>query len=846
MSVADSEYDGVAHVTTDNHYLRDYHRSAEKQQQQTVGVVAGNAGPPIAAGPEVHQAHQPMAPPALQQSQLQQQPNGGDVGFVSVSSRKHRKLQDVFRSRSFQEKCIIAFVAVLGCAGLVLTVMKIRGGVMKRTCRSDECLTSAESIMRSINVDVEPCDNFYEFACGKWQFSHHQESGKPNNWFVERSRFISAKVTKILEEPDRESDLESIKQARHLYRTCLDTDTLNNLGYEPVFEFLEKVGLPRRFPDFTTTSYLNGSTFNVARSLALIERYFGVDLMLQLSLELNPKTNRTIITVGPVTNIVSPLPEPLFDHRRNRVGDQRPRDVSSFDREAETSRLVIAKVQYMVGVITSMFPDEYFNISSLNHICLKIIVLEVTLKKNLDLEKKPKEFTTRDLSDYMHSNTSDSFDEKLFDWQSFIDHFTLESNFTWTMDDTVLVRDQDYFLELQWRLTDTPLEEIQQFLWWRIVESLIPHTTVQMADMKSKFNTIAVPLSLKINRKQFCTSVARSFVKGPIAYEFYVRDNLKGTTSKIQMMIRQLQGAFSDMISESDWADEATKKVATLKANAMRIGVGYPTIFESPDELEKNYNYIIVKDDQYLQSMLDIKSYEVAFVLGKVGEEITMQDESGPKTVVTDPLEVNAYYNRMDNSINIPSGILQMPFFYKGVDVVNYGAIGTILGHEISHGFDIEGKDYDIHGKKTSQWSHNAVQEYLKRAQCFVEQYDQFVLDSDNNLNGTHTLAENMADNVGLKQSWKAYKSHNVGEEFRLAGLKEYSNDQLFFLSYANVWCQNPEDEKSEKIDIFGNDEHSPSFARVLGSLRNSPEFADVWKCPVGSPMNPSKKCSMW
>ncbi|XP_022180671.1 neprilysin-2-like [Myzus persicae] len=756
-----------------------------------------------------------------------------------------RKLQDVLGGRSLLEKWIIIVVVVLCGAGLMLTVVTIFGGmgVKNKICKSDECLISAESISRSINANVEPCDNFYEFACGKWQYSHQLEYGKPNNWFAERSRVISAAVTKILEEPDRENDLKSIKQARRLYRTCLDTDTLNKLGYEPVFKFLEKMGLPRMFPDFTTSTYPNGTVFNVARSLALMERYLGVDLMLQISLELNPKNNRTILSTGPMTNIIPALPEPLFDYHRNRDGSQRPYQDFTSEQEAATSRLVMAKVQYMVRVISSMFPDEFFNATSLTTFCVKIIILEVTLKKALDLEKKPEEITIRDLRDYMYSNTSDPYEEKLFDWQSFIDHFTLESNHTWGMDDIVLVRNKEYFLELQWRLINTPLEEIQQLLWWKIVETLIPHTTTDMANLKLALNEIVVPSAIRITRPEFCTAVTRAFVKGPIAYEFYVRDDLKVTTEKIRMMINQLQGAFSDMISESDWTDEQTKQVATLKVDAMRIGVGYPKIFETPDELDANYNYIIVEDPHYLQTMLNIRSYEIGFVLGKVGEPVKMD---GAKSVTTDPLEVNAYYNRMDNSINIPSGILQIPFFNKGVDVVNYGAIGSILGHEISHGFDIEGKDYDIHGHKTSQWSPNTVREYLTRAQCFVEQYDQFMLNSNTRLNGTHTLAENMADNVGLKQSWKAYKSHNIGGESRLSGLTEYSNDQLFFLSYANVWCQNPEDENSEQIDPLRNDEHSPSAIRVIGSLRNSAEFADVWKCPVGSPMNPSKKCSMW
>ncbi|KAL5240023.1 hypothetical protein ACI65C_007433 [Semiaphis heraclei] len=694
--------------------------------------------------------------------------------------------------------------------------------------------------MRSINEDIEPCDNFYEFACGNWQYSHQREFGKPNNWFAERSRVISKAVTKILEEPDRDSNLKSLKQARRLYRTCLDTDTLNNLQYEPVFDFLEKMGLPREFPDINTIRYPNNDIFNVARTLALIQRYLGIDVMVQMSLELNPSTNRTTLTIGPVTNFMSPLPEPLFDYHRNRAGRHRARRAITPEQEAETNRLVRAKVQYMMKVIISMFPYVSFDENLLANVCVKIIIMEMTLKKILDPEKKGEDYTVRTLRKYMYSNTPDSFEEKLFDWESYMEYVVYETNCTWNIDDQVLVRNPDYFLELQSKLINTPMEEIQQFIWWKVVEGLITHTTEGMANLKASLKEAVVPSYVKMTRPEFCTAVTRDFVKGPIAYEFYVRDDLKVTTAKVETMIKQLQVAFNDMITESNWTDEAAKEVTTLKANAIKIGVGYPKLFEKPDELDKNYEHVIIQEGQYLNTMLNIRAHTISMVLGTVGQAVDV-DALKPPTM--DPLEVNAFYNRMDNSINIPSGILQIPFFNKGADVVNYGAIGSILGHEISHGFDIEGKDYDIYGKKTSLWSPKVVQEYLIRAQCFIEQYDKFMLNSNVKLNGTHTLAENMADNVGLKQSWRAYKSHNIGQDSSLPGLTEYSNDQLFFLSYAHVWCQNPEEEQ---FNTFNNDEHSPSVARVIGSLRNSPEFADVWKCPVGSPMNPSKKCSMW
>ncbi|XP_015365840.1 PREDICTED: neprilysin-2-like [Diuraphis noxia] len=757
-----------------------------------------------------------------------------------------RKLQDVLLSgRRVPEKWIIGFLAVVSCIGLTLTVIKIGGGMglMDTMCMSDECLFSADSIMRSIDVDVEPCDNFYEFACGKWQYSHQRENGKPNNWFAERSRVISVAVTKILEEPDRDTDLKSLKQARRLYRTCLDTDTLNNLQYEPVFQVLEKMGLPRKFPDLTTTSYFNGSVFNVAKSLALIERYLGIDAMLQMSLELDPSNNRTILSIGPITNFLMPLPEPLFDYHRNRVGGHRARRGFAFIEDLATNRLVKAKMKYMMEVIMTMFPYKIFSSNILATNCFKIILMEVALKKNVDTEKKGKEYTINSLKDYMHSKTNHPLHEKLFDWQSFIDNFVLESNLTWNMDDKVLVHDPEYFLELQSMLSKTSLEEIQQFIWWKVVEGLISHTTTDMINYKVALNEFAIPSYTKMTRPEFCTAVSRAFAKGPIAYEFYVRDDLKVTTAKVKTMIKQLQNAFGDLIKKSNWTDEATKQMTTLKANAMKIGVGYPKIFEKPDELDKIYEHVIVQEGQYLKTMLDIKAYEISLILENVGHPINMDAQ---KLITTDPLEVNAFYSRTDNSINIPPGILQIPFFNKGVDVVNYGAIGTILGHEISHGFDIEGKDYDIHGRKTSQWSPKVIQEYLVRAQCFIEQYDKFMLNSNVNLNGTLTLAENMADNVGLKQSWRAYKSQNINQKSSLPGLTEYSNDQLFFLSYANVWCQNSEDKNSENVGFFNFDEHSPSVFRVLGSLRNSPEFSEVWKCPVGSPMNPSKKCFMW
>ncbi|KAE9537310.1 hypothetical protein AGLY_006333 [Aphis glycines] len=540
-----------------------------------------------------------------------------------------RKLQDLFRERTVLEKWIIFFACLLTCTFFVLAIMRVRGdGIFAEknvTCASDECLVAASSIMKSINLDVNPCDNFYEFACGKWQQNHQGQSEIPTNWFVEKSKNITKEVTKILENNDSPNDLRSVREARRLYRSCMDIRTINSVEYEPVFVFLEKVGLPRQFPDFTTATYLNGTSFNVARTLALIQRYLGVDILLQLGVDVNPSTNLTAITISPVTSYSSPLPEPLYDyHNQEKFGYQRPFDIHRlFDPEEFKERIARAKLEYMVKVIITLFPSELFNSAIVLQNCVKVLALEIKLlNNNIDYEIKPEEFRTGDLMKYMYSNSSDPLDDRLFDWQSFIDHFTTESNVQWTMDDIVLVRQKEYLLELQWVLTDTPLEDIQRLIWWRVVESLVLHTTSLMVDMKSSYFESIIQFERRLTRQEFCTSVTKSILKFPIAYEFYTRHDLKDTIAKVFEMVSQLQEELKNMISESDWTDNETKETMLSKLDALRIGIGYPKIFETPYLLDQKYSYVNIMVFEYLQSILNIKTAEVGQILEQLGQPV--------------------------------------------------------------------------------------------------------------------------------------------------------------------------------------------------------------------------------
>jgi len=210
---------------------------------------------------------------------------------------------------------------------------------------------------------------------------------------------------------------------------------------------------------------------------------------------------------------------------------------------------------------------------------------------------------------------------------------------------------------------------------------------------------------------------------------------------------------------------------------------------------------------------------------------------------------VNAFYNPEENSIIFPAGFLAGTFFQADRPAyMNYGTIGLVIGHEITHGFDDQGSQKDGEGNLINWWSPVSKKQYVHKTQCIIDQYSNFTLDIDGeemNVNGVNTQGENVADNGGLKQAIRAYRRmiEKHGSEPTLPGLP-YTQDQLFWLSSASIWCSKKRPAKLKNQVL--TDPHSPARFRINGPFKNRPEFAKAWDCPIGSPMNPVRKCEVW
>jgi len=298
-----------------------------------------------------------------------------------------------------------------------------------------------------------------------------------------------------------------------------------------------------------------------------------------------------------------------------------------------------------------------------------------------------------------------------------------------------------------------------------------------------------------------------------------------------------VEAAMGRDIEQLPWMSAATKARAEEKLHAVANKVGYPDKW-------RDYSTLVVTRGDGLGNALQAAAFEERRDLAKIGKPVD-RGEWGMS-----PPTVNAYYNPQMNDINFPAGILQPPFFDPSQDdAVNYGAVGAIIGHELTHGFDDEGRQFDGKGNLEDWWTQADGKQFTERADCVVKEYDGFIGVDDLHVNGKLTLGENIADLGGIKLAFLAYldRAQKSGVDLSQKGSAEYAGlnpEQQFFVSYGQNWCQN---NRPENLRLrMQTDPHSPEEFRANGVVRNLPEFQKAFACKAGQPMAPVNRCTIW
>jgi len=412
-----------------------------------------------------------------------------------------------------------------------------------------------------------------------------------------------------------------------------------------------------------------------------------------------------------------------------------------------------------------------------------------------------------------------------FDWSAYFKGlaFTRTASFN--------VTEPKFFGALDAQLGSLALDDIKTYLRWHLAHAAAPYLSDNFVRENFAFysKTLRGVPELKPRWKR-CVALVDGQLGEALGQEFVARAFSPALKERTLHMTRQIEAAMQQEIESIDWMDAETKGRALEKLHAIVNKIGYPDKW-------RDYSSIRVARDDFAGNVDRASRFEFDRQIAKIGKPVD-RGEWGMT-----PPTVNAYFDPQFNDINFPAGVLQPPLYDpKMDDAPNYGNTGGTIGHELTHGFDDEGRQFDAHGNLKDWWSAASAKAFNERAQCVVDQYAQYTVVDEVKINSQLTQGEDIADLGGLMLALVAWKAETAGKPLETRdGL---TPEQRFFVGYAQWACENDRPE-NQRVNAATNP-HSPGKYRVNGLMVNMPEFQQAFQCKAGSPMVRQKRCRVW
>jgi len=394
----------------------------------------------------------------------------------------------------------------------------------------------------------------------------------------------------------------------------------------------------------------------------------------------------------------------------------------------------------------------------------------------------------------------------------------------------------DFFKGANAALTKTPIDDWKTYLRWHLIDDAATELSNDFVNEDFNFNQGVLRGTKEIKPRWKRVVASTNGALGEALGKLYVADYFPPEAkARALEMINNLKAALADRIKTLDWMDEPTKQEALKKLAAMNVKIGYPDKW-------RDYSLLNIDRGSYVSNAMRAANFEVNRELKKIGKPVD-RTEWGMT-----PPTVNAYYNAHMNEIVFPAGILQPPFFDpKADDAVNYGGMGAVIGHEMTHGFDDQGRQFDAVGNLRDWWSPKSAAKFKERSQAVVQQYSEYTPVPGTHVNGELTLGENIADIGGIKLAYAALqKALDKNPQAREQKIDGFTPEQRFFLGWAQVWRANQrEDDLRLRLNT---DPHSPTHYRCNGPISNMPEFQQAFNIPDGSAMvrPANKRVNIW
>ncbi|KIW95732.1 uncharacterized protein Z519_04317 [Cladophialophora bantiana CBS 173.52] len=687
-------------------------------------------------------------------------------------------------------------------------------------CLTPACVHASSELLYNLSPDyktLDPCTDFEELVCGGWRDRHDlrpdQGDAFTGTIMAENSQMLLRHILEapypgssahsyfspaVLDSATGSVDKQNFDKLKAAYDACLDEDTIKKLGVAPLVEILNDTSTHFSSGDLSSTiSFMLKSGMP-----SLISADTGAD-------DKDPDT--VAVSISAPWSIGLPAKEMYEDANLvKKYRDTASQVLSALRENAATAAVDAHALVEFERKLANASPDaedrndvtKYYNPMSLAD--ADTLTPQLKLSQILD-SLVPKDYNL----------------------------------------DRVIVMAPQYMKDLSKLLTDTPKETLHSYFIWKAIQSYASFIEADAVEPLKRFSNELAGKDPDTKPERWRTCVSHvDFGVGWILSRFFVEKAFSAKAKQFgDQIVSDIKDQFIEKLKVTEWMEKEVIELAISKVHNIVQKIGYPDKSPNimdPVSLKKYYDPVNITSSTYFGNAVSIIRNELAREWAALGKPVDRNQWD--MTVPT----VNAYYNPPGNEIVFPAGIMQQfPVF--DVDVpqyLSYGAFGSVSGHELSHAFDSTGRHYDQNGNFTDWWTEKTIQNFKKRAECFVEQYSNFTVpgpdDKPLHVNGRLTLGENIADAGGLSAAFAAWKKRAAEKPNQdLPGLEFFTQEQLFFVNYANWWCGKT--RKETAIQRIYLDPHAPKFARILGTMANSRDFRESFHCENKEPV-----CELW
>lgn len=755
-----------------------------------------------------------------------------DVPSLGRTHIRYRQGAQLWFSRSRLEQFLLVLVAALALVVLVLacvigsrspssstydlhfTPFKNDTHPQSGTCLTQACVTVAAALLNAMDHHVDPCQDFYRYACGGWIKSNPIPEGK-SIWgtFGKLWQENQLVMRNVLEKPLSSNASKAEIKAQVYYNSCMDAnDTMEKLGAKPLTDLIYKVG------GWNISGNTSIENWHFERMLQTLQNEYNIGGLFSWVVgEDERNSSRYIIQIDQ-----GGLTLPTRDYYLNK---------------SDSDEVLQAYLKFMTQVGVLLGGEENATREQMKDVIefeKRLANITVPADERRDDEKLYHNMTIQDLEEIVPA----------IDWVQYFNIAFRQVKREIKLSERIVVYAPEYLRNLNDILIEHKSHPegriiLNNYLVWHLARAMTSYLSKAFRDASKILRKALVGSAGGEEPWRYCVTDTNNVIGFALGAMFVCEAFKGGSKGLAENMISEIREAFKDNLPQLKWMDEETRRLAREKADAITNMIGFPDYIMNSAQLDDYYKRLEFKDNDYFANNIRVNKFSLIQNLERLDQPVNKT-----RWGMTPPT-VNAYYTPTKNQIVFPAGILQAPFYDTSYPrSLNFGGMGVVMGHELTHAFDDQGREYDRRGNLRPWWNNATVERFKNQTQCMVDQYSDYGVGADK-LNGKQTLGENIADNGGLKAAYHAYKGwvQVHGVEPPLPGVN-LTHSQLFFLGFAQVWCS-ASTKEALHLQLL-NDPHSPAEYRVKGPLSNSKEFSRQFRCPLGSAMNRQTKCEVW